>query len=309
MNNTYYPPIAINLGYNRETKLEGYKYRVEAYKYVKNNKSKGAQAANDDRQGYGILAEIVLRAMLNLPKIEDDPHPVSYDLLSKDKVKIDVKCREGEKNFEEAYPGEDGFTREAKHNLFARQLYDESLDADVFLLTHLRRPHKKRRLPGGEKDRSWKLFICGWISKKRVLKESVYIPPGGITEQGSRWFPYQYHNIEIYNKCLNGFQKLEDVLAISQSDLKEDKKRHLSLHMTAVDAYRIGADLVGRGVIERSTLDFIKREFNLSDKVKPTLHPNQYFHLLEWLKTRGVVGDKEIEKLKKMMSIEVFKWS
>lgn len=305
---SYPHPIVIELGYNALNKNKGYLFRKKAFDYVKKNKSKGAQAANDDRQGYGILAEIIIRAELGLPPITDS-HPVEYDLLSKGKAKIDVKCRGGEKNFEENYPGEDQFTREAKHNLFARQLYDRTLKTDIFLLTHLRRPAGRSQLPGGERDRSWKLFICGWISKKRALHEAVYIPPGGITEQGSRWFPYQYHNVEIYNKCLNGLSRLQDLLEISIEDVRKDENRPLSLHMTGVDAYRIVSDLVGRGVLERKVLDFIKKEFKLNETVKSILHSNQYFHLLEWLKIRGCVGEKEIKKLKKILTKEVFEWT
>lgn len=304
---TYPHPITFELGYNAANKDYGYKLRVEAYEYVKHNKSKGAQAANDDRQGYGILAEVVIRTKLNLPEITKDPHPLTFDIKSNKGVKIDIKCRGGEKNFEENYPGTDGFSREAKHNLFARQLYDSSLDTDIFLLTHLKRPSGRSQLPGGERDRSWRLFVCGWISKKRALKEAVYIPPGGITEQGNRWFPYQYHNIEIYNKCLNGLSQIEDLLDISQDDVKEDEKKPLSLHMTAVDAYRIAADLVGRDVINKSVFDLIKKEFKLNDKVKPVLHANQYFHLMEWLKTKGYATSLNIKKLETIMTKEEFK--
>lgn len=172
---TFPHPIIIDLGYSSLTKDRGYQFRVEAYDYVKKNKSAGAQAANDDRQGYGILAEIIIRAELDLPPIDKDLHPVAFDIKSKKGIKIDVKCRGGEKNFEEGYIGDDGFLREAKHNLFARQLFDKSLNADVFLLTHLKRPTGKSSLPGKLKDRSWRLFICGWISKKRILKEALYL--------------------------------------------------------------------------------------------------------------------------------------
>lgn len=303
----YHPPhpITIELGYSALTKDRGYKLRKEAYEYIKTNKSRGAQAANDDRQGYGILAEIVIRAELGLSSIQKE-HPLTYDILSKNNVKIDVKCRGGEKDFEEMYPASDGFSREAKHNLFARQLYDKSLTADIFLLTHLRRPAGKSSLPGKERDRSWRLFICGWISKKRVLKEAVYIPPGNITEQGDRWFPYQYHNVEIYNKCLNGFSSLKELMEIAPADVKTDENKPLSLHMTSVDAYRIGADLVGRGIIRKSTFDFIRKTFGLNDKVKPVLHANQYFHLMEWLKTKGKASNLEFKKLRKIISKENF---
>lgn len=299
---TFPHPIVINLGYDATTKDQGYEYRVEAHKYVKNNRSKGAQAANDDRQGYGILAELVIRSKLGLPKINKDPHPVSYDIKSDKNVRVDIKCRGGEKNFEEGYLGDDGFLREAKHNLFARQLFDETLHSDVFLLTHLKRPHKRSSLPGNLKDRSWKLFICGWISKKRAIREAVYIPPGGITEQGKRWFPYQYQNIEIYNKCLNGLNELQDILNLELKDVREDENKPLNLHMTGVDAYRITADLIGRGILKNSTLEFIKKEFKLTDKVKPVLHPNQYFHLLKWLIIRGKASVSDLKKLQKSIT-------
>lgn len=300
-------PIVVELGYNSLTKDQGYKLRLQAYEYVKNNKSQGAQAANDDRQGYGILAEIVIRNQLDLPRIDKDPHPVSYDIKSNKGVKIDVKCRGGEKNFEEGYLGEDGFLREAKHNLFARQLFDKSLNADVFLLTHLKRPQSRSSLPGNLKDRSWKLFICGWVSKKRAIREAVYIPPGGITEQGKRWFPYQYHNIEIYNKCLNGLNKLQEILNLELKDIRDDENKPLGLHMTAVDAYRIVSDLIGRGILKDNVLKLIKKEFKLTDKVKPILHPNQYFHLMEWLIKKGQASSGDLKRLQKSMKEIRFK--
>lgn len=300
-------PIVVDLGYNSITKDQGFKLRVQAYEYVKNNKSKGTQAANDDRQGYGILAEIVIRGKLGLPSIDKDPHPVSYDIKSNKGVKIDVKCRGGEKNFEESYLGEDGFLREAKHNLFARQLFDKTLDADVFLLTHLKRPHGRSSLPGSLKDRSWRLFICGWISKKRAIREAVYIPPGGITEQGKRWFPYQYQNIEIYNKCLNGLNEIQDILNLELKDVRGDESKPMSLHMTAVDAYRIVSDLIGRSMLKDKVLEFIKKKFKLTDQVKPILHPNQYFHLMTWLINRGQASPNDLKKLQKLMKEIKFK--
>ncbi|MCL5019651.1 MAG: hypothetical protein M1426_04135 [Patescibacteria group bacterium] len=299
-------PIVIDLGYNSITKDLGYRFRNDALEFVTNNKSKGAQAANDDRQGYGILAEIVIRARLNLPTINDDPHPVSYDILSKKGVKIDIKCRGGEKDFEEGYLGEDGFLREAKHNLFARQLFDKNLDSDVFLLTHLKHPYKKSSLPGGLKDRSWKLYVCGWISKKRVLREAVYVPPGGISEQGNRWFPYQYQNIEVFNKCLNGFSRLEEILELESKDVQEDGDKSLGLHMTSVDSYRIIADLVGRSILDKKVLEFVENLNTLTDSVKPFLHPNQYFHLMRWLQMKGQVSPSQVKKLRKIITEKKF---
>jgi len=40
--------------------------------------------------------------------------------------------------------------------------------------------------------------------------------------------------------------------------------------------------------------------------VKPVLHSNQYFHLLNWLKEKGALTDGEIEKARKILQEEPY---
>lgn len=105
-------------------------------------------------------------------------------------LKLDVKCRGGALPFEEEYESNDGIVREAKHNFFARQIHDEKLDAEIYLMTHLETP-SNRELPGTTRQRKWILYICGWVSKERVVHEGVYLPRGSLTEQGRTWFTYR----------------------------------------------------------------------------------------------------------------------
>ena len=45
--------------------------------------------------------------------------------------------------FKEEYESSDGIAREAKHNFFARQMHDERLDTDIYVMTHLETPSKE----------------------------------------------------------------------------------------------------------------------------------------------------------------------
>ena len=188
---------------------EGFMLRQEAADYLKQNLNiTGAERGTEDRQGFGVLAEIVVRHYLGLPDIKPDEQSLAYDLENDQKITIDVKCRGGERPFQKEYLGSDGLQREAKHNLYARQVFDERLDTDIYLMTHLEHP-KAAVLPGTSRQKKWKLYICGWVSKKRAAKEGVYLPRGSLTERGIQgWFPYRGQEIEFYNKNLNG---LEDI--------------------------------------------------------------------------------------------------
>ena len=126
---------------------------------------------------------MVIRNKLGMPEINPEDHPLGYDLLLPSGVKVDVKCRGGALPFKEEYESSDGIAREAKHNFFARQMHDERLDADIYVMTHLETP-SKRELPGTTRQRKWILYICGWVSKERVANEGVYLPRGSLTEQG-----------------------------------------------------------------------------------------------------------------------------
>ena len=248
-------PIIIKL-----TDELGFQLRQKAAEYIANNKNRtGAERGSSEEQGFGALAEMIIRNKFGMPEINPDNHPLGYDVLLPSGVKLDVKCRGGSLPFKEEYESSDGITREAKHNFFARQIYDEKLDAEIYLMTHLETP-SNRELPGTKRQRKWILYICGWVSKERVEREGVYLPRGSLTEQGRTWFTYRGQEIEFYNRNLNGLDNLENLLSIERVDVEKDKKNKGDLNLTSVDAVRIAYDLIGRGVLSEKHLLFIKKE-------------------------------------------------
>ncbi|MFH0969654.1 MAG: hypothetical protein V1804_04055 [Patescibacteria group bacterium] len=298
----YHPkPIAIKL-----TNELGFQLRQKAAEYISDNQNKtGAERGNKEEQGFGALAEMVIRNKLGMPEINPDNHPLGYDILLPSGVKLDVKCRGGSLSFKEEYESNDGIAREAKHNFFARQIHDEKLDADIYLMTHLETPNN-RELPGTERQRKWVIYICGWVSKERVKREGVYLPRGSLTEQGRMWFTYRGQEIEFYNRNLNGLEKIEDLSDIELEDVEIDKKLMGYFNLTSVDAIRIVYDLIGRGILSDKHLSFIQKETGLNKIVKPILHPNQYFHLLKWLKEKGELTEKELKKANEILKEEIF---
>jgi hypothetical protein len=294
-------PIIVKL-----TDALGFQLRQKAAAFMAANQNRtGAERGSSEEQGFGALAEIVIRNKLQMPEINPEDHPMGYDLLLPSGVKLDVKCRGGALPFKELYESDDGIAREAKHNFFARQIHDINLDADIYLMTHLETP-SKRELPGTTRQRKWILYICGWVSKTRVMREGVYLPRGSLTEQGRTWFTYRGQEIEFYNRNLNGLENIENLMDITPEDVEQDKQRKGDLNLTSVDAIRIAYDLIGRNVLTEKHLTFIKKEIKLDKTVKPILHANQYMHLLKWLKEKGVVSNEEIEKAKKIINEEPF---
>lgn len=299
----YSPPKPIVIRLDGES---GFALREQAAAYVAENPNRtGAERGSVEEQGFGALAEIVIRKKLEMPTLNAANHPVGYDLLLPSGVKVDVKCRGGSLPFKEEYSSSDGFPREAKHNLFARQVFDESLDTDIYVMTHLETP-SNRALPGTKRQRKWILYVCGWVSKKRVKREGVYLPRGSLTEQGRTWFTYRGQEIEFYNKNLNGIADVSDFLNIDMEDVEKDEMRKGDLNITSVDAVRIAYDLVGRGVLSTAHLDFIKSTTGLTQAIKPILHPNQYFHLLKWLKENKQITDEELRKAEALMTEEPY---
>lgn len=299
----YHLPKPIVIKLNDEL---GFNLREKTAKYVEENRNiTGAERGSLEEQGFGALAEIVIRNKIGMPEINAIGRPVGFDILLNSNVKIDVKCRGGALPFQEEYLSSDGLPREAKHNFFARQIFDEKLDTDIYIMTHLETP-KNRLLPGTKRQRKWVLYVCGWVSKKRVLREGVYLPRGSLTEQGRTWFTYRGQEIEFYNRNLNGFSELSDLLNIERSDVKKDEVHKGDLNITSVDAVRIVYDLVGRGVLKNEHIDFIKTKTGFNQTVKPILHPNQYFHLLKWLKENGKITNEEYSKAETIMSEELF---
>ncbi len=292
-------PIAIKLDGD-----QGFDLRQKAAAYLAENINiTGAERGSVDEQGFGVLAEIVIRSKLGMSLLNPLEHPVGYDILLPSGIKLDVKCRGGEMPFREIYESSDGIGREAKHNFFARQVYDDLLDADAYLMTHLETP-SKRSLPGTNRQRKWTLFVCGWVSKERVAREGVYLPRGSLTEQGRTWFTYRGQEIEFYNQNLNGLENICDLLEIDVLDVEIDNNKQGSLNLTSVDAIRIAYDLIGRGVLTEKHMGMIAEFTKLNEQVrtvKPILHSNQYFHLLKWLRELGAVTDSELEKTQKLM--------
>lgn len=156
-------------------------------------------------------------------------------------------------------------------------------------------------LPGTKRQRKWILYICGWVSKKRVKREGVYLPRGSLTEQGNTWFTYRGQEIEFYHKNLNGLKDISGLFLIEREDVKRDENRIGDLNLTSVDALRITYDLVGRGILDIKYIDFIKEKIKIVKTVKPILHINQYYHLLNWLKEQNQITDREINKLEQMI--------
>ena len=227
---------------------DGFELRQKAVEFVDKVKVRGAEAGNEQEQTYGILAQMVIRKALGMSIEPEEDQSKGVDIVLESGVKVDVKCRGGSLPFQELYGGSGGLNREAKHNFFARQIWDGRLDADIYLMTHLETPKpptgEKTALPGTLRQRKWNLYICGWVSKERVKKEGVYLPIGSITEQGNRFFAYRSHEIEFYNQHLNGLSEIKNLLAIDADDVKEDGKKVMNLHLTSVDAVRIAIDLV-----------------------------------------------------------------
>ena len=289
---------------------EGFALRQKAANYLAENENiTEAQRGSLSEQSYGAVAEFVIRNKLGMSDINPEGHPLGYDILLPSGVKMDVKCRGGEMPFLEEYKGGDSLPRESKHNFFARQLYDDNLDTDIYLMTHLRRAKPKRGepiFPGTRLQRSWVLYVCGWVSKKRVLREGVYLPPGAISERGREWFAYRAHEIEFYNRNLNGVGSLEDLFTIEPSDVTIDEEKKGNLNLTRVDTLRIGYDLAGRGILGQKELDYIKKEMRLDSEVGSFLHANQSIHVLKWLMEKNVINQSQFEKMHGQLSEEIF---
>lgn len=285
---------------------DGFQLRQKAADYIVEHQNlTGAQRGSLNEQSFGALAEIVIRNKLGMPEVNPVEHPLGYDILNPSNVKIDVKCRGGEKPFLEEYIGADGLPRESKHNFFARQVHDPNLDAEIFLMTHLLHPDPPT-LPGSRRQRKWILYVCGWVSKERVIREGVYLPPGAVSERGREWFPYRAHQIEFYNRNLNGISSLDDILKIEPADVEEDKKRVGDLNLTRVDTLRIGYDLTGRGILKPEHVEYIKKEVGLLGPVNSILHANQSVHVLKWLHDKNVISEAEYQNMRREIPEEIF---
>ena len=96
------------------------------------------------------------------------------------------------------------------------------------------------------------------------------------------------------------------MLKVEEVDVKKDENRYGDLNITFVDAVRIAYDMVGRGILNEKQVSFVKSKSGLVQNIKPILHPNQYFHLLKWLKVNNQITGKEYKKLNKIMTEEPY---
>ncbi|MEM0143583.1 MAG: hypothetical protein QXL94_06495 [Candidatus Parvarchaeum sp.] len=290
-------PIVIDL-----TGEEGFELRKKALDLATRAHAIGMESGSPEEQSYGILAEVAIRAKLNLPEKDITHMDTGYDIQLSNGVLIDIKCRGGTKPFEQEYIGSGNIPRESKHNFFARQVFDERLNCDIYLMTHLLVPKSKTALPGKIRQRKWKLYICGWVSKERVKRDGVYLPKGSLSEKGQGWMEYRSAEIEFYNKNLNGLDRLEDILTITKTNVEADTIKEPDLNLTKVDAMRIALDLEARGVFTKDDLKEASELFGIeATKIPTILHPNQYYHLLNWLKLKGKIDDDTIDKLSEIM--------
>ena len=99
---------------------------------------------------------------------------------------------------------------------------------------------------------------------------------------------------------------IKDLLKIENPNVKTDETLQGDINLTGVDAIRIAYDLAGRGVLNEDQIAFVKQSTGIVNNVKPILHPNQYFHLLEWLKRNHIASEQEYRKTKEIMTEEPF---
>lgn len=84
-------PIVISLA-----DTQGFQLRQKAAEYIAANLNRtGAERGSSEEQGFGALAEIVVRRNIGMPEINPEDHPLGYDVLLPSGVKVDVKCGVG----------------------------------------------------------------------------------------------------------------------------------------------------------------------------------------------------------------------
>ena len=256
----------------------------------------------------GFLAQYVVRRAVGLAGIEGDGAGHSADLASPRGVGIDVKTEATSFDFQEEYEGSGGVMRQAKHNFYPRQLYDPKLaKTDAFLVTRIRTGDE---FPGSgiSTERRWKLWICGWVSKRRVINEGVLVPRGGVTEMGSSFFAYRSHNVEFYQHALNPIGSLRDWFGtISPETVKGDEERNpdATRQCTTADAQRIIGDLLAKEVISREEFRAINRHIGLDDiRIPPILHSNHAVRLAKYMINEGLLPKPVLGKLARAGIVE-----
>lgn len=227
----------------------------------------------------GFLAQYAVRKAAGLSGIESDDPDLAADLINSHGLKMDVKTENIDIEFKTEYAGSGGIMRGTKHNFYARQLFDPNLKStDLYIITRLQTSAK---FPGtgSPNEKRWRLWICGWVSKQRVIQEGVLIPRGGISERGHKFFDYRSHNYEFYQHALNELDgHLKDwFMKITRDDVTHDssKNPYDTRQCTTADGQRIIGDLLTRQIITRPQYDSINRYLGLEGKhVPPILHTN-----------------------------------
>ena len=311
------PPTPLIIDLNGKNNLD---IRIKANDYVEDNwEEKFSKLAKSKMQTVekkkldikrGMLAQMAIRRELGLPEIEPEEIQLNEalgglasDLTNPNGVIMDVKMENITIDFQEEYDGSGGIPRQAKHNFFPRQLYDPKLaKTDLFIVTRLR---SGDTFPGSGRanEKKWKLWVCGWVSKKRVISEGVLIPRGGITEQGQRFFDYRSHNVEFYQYALNGMTDLKQWYNdIEKDDVVKDEEKNpqVTPQCTTADRQRIIGSLLVRGIISDEQFQKINESLGLDGKfVPPILHENHTISYVKHLVHDGKLPNSILETLEK----------
>lgn len=250
----------------------------------------------------GFLAQYAVRKAVGLSGIEDDDLDLAADLINPHGLKMDVKTENVDIAFKTEYVGSGGIMRGTKHNFYARQLFDPNLrSTDLYIVTRLQ---TSANFPGtgSANEKRWRLWICGWVSKQRVMQEGVLIPRGGISERGHKFFDYRSHNYEFYQHALNDLDgDLKDwFVTITRDAVTRDsnKNPHETRQCTTADGQRIIGDLLTRQIITRPQYDRINRYLGLEGKhVPPILHTNHTVRFVKHLVNIEYLDESILAKL------------
>ena len=249
----------------------------------------------------GFLAQYIIRKNVGLEGIDAEDIDYSADLTNPHGIKIDVKMEGIKIDFQEEYIGSGNIYRQAKHNFYPRQLFDPKLETtDLFLVTRLK---TGANFPGSGRsnEKNWKLWICGWVSKKRVKNEGVLIPRGGITEQGQKFFDYRSHNVEFYQYALNNVDDLSKWFnEITKNNVQQDEQKNPdeTQQCTTADGQRIISDLLTKNIITREQFDNVNLFLDLNEKyVPPILHSNHTIRFVKHLIKKKILASEILEKL------------
>lgn len=290
------------------------KIRVDVDEYVEGNwdeiKGNFSRARNQSEPSKkleikkGLLAQYAVRMAAGLKGIEDPDSDLAADLTNPHGLKMDVKTENIDIEFQTEYAGSGDIMRSAKHNFHARQLFDPNLKStDLYIITRLRTGNK---FPGtgSAAEKRWRLWICGWVSKRRVIQEGVLIPRGGITERGHKFFDYRSHNYEFYQHALNDIDGdlKKWFVGINKNDVMRDTEKNPdnTRQCTTADAQRIIADLLTRQILTRRQYDTINAYLGLKEvHIPPILHANHTVRFVRHLVSLGYLDTNILPILEK----------